>query len=282
MGIFISRFSHSSSVEKEQFKSPNSNRKYNLFFFYYYIYSLLILLYFVEYIAITGPACIGKTTFIQKSSGSILPKLNRKVTGKLLDYNELCKVFPCLKKKTDDIQMEVAYGILHTIRTFFDDELSYYNGEVFLVDRTIMDHLIYDVLFFLNGHTGVDVQRVLDDYDTNPQELQQSIVKKIESFDKVVKLLGDEMARMGNYQIVIAFPCDIIHVANNLKLRSNFDAQFNTINYTVSQTALFFRFANLLPKQIVTIMPVKKGSFFNLSLVDIEDIIFMNENRELF
>lgn len=201
--------------------------------------------------------------------------------SRFLDYAEICKEQPIFSSKFGNMYMEMAYTLMHHIRSFADiiepptaeevkAECSAALSAVspvprsvldwfILTDRAPFDNLIYDLLFTFDGQRSYDLlYSKMTSYDSRAYDaLTEAEVAKIRSVDFVIDCISRELVRsIPNYHILIVTVNNSFLVADQMTKRGNFDSTFNVVDYTRSQNFLFKRLADKLPRELCSSIQV--------------------------
>lgn len=247
--------------------------------------------------ALSGVACTGKTTLLKALDGT---KFNGTTcSSRFLDYAEICKEQPIFASKFGNTYMELAYTLLHHIRSFADiieqpastpDTKEPQSTSVssvprsvldwfILTDRSPFDNLIYDILFTFEGHRNFDVlQSKIQSFDSQVfDSLTEEELTKLRSVDFVIDCIAAELIRsIPNYHILIVTVNNAFLVSDNMRKRGNPDSNFNVVEYTRSQNLLFKRLVDRLPRELCSCIQVD-------SLICAEDVhVFFTEIQSYY
>lgn len=247
--------------------------------------------------ALSGVACTGKTTLLKALDGT---KFNGTTcSSRFLDYAEICKEQPIFASKFGNTYMELAYTLLHHIRSFADiieqpastpDTKEPQSTSVssvprsvldwfILTDRSPFDNLIYDILFTFEGHRNFDVlQSKIQSFDSQVfDSLTEEELTKLRSIDFVIDCIAAELIRsIPNYHILIVTVNNAFLVSDNMRKRGNPDSNFNVVEYTRSQNLLFKRLVDRLPRELCSCIQVD-------SLICAEDVhVFFTEIQSYY
>ena len=247
--------------------------------------------------ALSGVACTGKTTLLKALDGT---KFNGTTcSSRFLDYAEICKEQPIFASKFGNTYMELAYTLLHHIRSFADiieqpastpDTKEPQSTSVssvprsvldwfILTDRSPFDNLIYDILFTFEGHRNFDVlQSKIQSFDSQVfASLTEEELTKLRSVDFVIDCIAAELIRsIPNYHILIVTVNNAFLVSDNMRKRGNPDSNFNVVEYTRSQNLLFKRLVDRLPRELCSCIQVD-------SLICAEDVhVFFTEIQSYY
>lgn len=247
--------------------------------------------------ALSGVACTGKTTLLKALDGT---KFNGTTcSSRFLDYAEICKEQPIFASKFGNTYMELAYTLLHHIRSFADiieqpastpDTKEPQSTSVssvprsvldwfILTDRSPFDNLIYDILFTFGGHRNFDVlQSKIRSFDSQVfDSLTEEELTKLRSVDFVIDCIAAELIRsIPNYHILIVTVNNAFLVSDNMRKRGNPDSNFNVVEYTRSQNLLFKRLVDRLPRELCSCIQVD-------SLICAEDVhVFFTEIQSYY
>lgn len=249
--------------------------------------------------ALSGVACTGKTTLLKALDGT---KFNGTTfSSRFLDYAEICKEQPIFASKFGNTYMELAYTLLHHIRSFADliepastPDVQNVNEPQFtsvspvprsildwfiLTDRSPFDNLVYDILFTFDGHRNFDLlQSKIESFDSQAfDSLTEAELTKIRSVDFAIDCIAAELTRsIPNYHILIVTVNNAFLVSDNLTKRGNPDSTFNVVEYTRSQNLLFKRLVARLPRELCSSVQVD-------SLIRVEDVqVFFTEIQSYY
>lgn len=249
--------------------------------------------------ALSGVACTGKTTLLKALDGT---KFNGTTfSSRFLDYAEICKEQPIFASKFGNTYMELAYTLLHHIRSFADliepastPDVQNVNEPQFtsvspvprsildwfiLTDRSPFDNLVYDILFTFDGHRNFDLlQSKIESFDSQAfDSLTEAELTKIRSVDFAIDCIAAELTRsIPNYHILIVTVNNAFLVSDNLTKRGNPDSTFNVVEYTRSQNLLFKRLVERLPRELCSSVQVD-------SLIRVEDVqVFFTEIQSYY
>lgn len=248
--------------------------------------------------ALSGVACTGKTTLLKTLDGT---KFNGTTfSSRFLDYAEICKEQPIFASKFGNTYMELAYTLLHQIRSFADliEPASTPTPDVkepqftsvssvprsvldwfILTDRSPFDNLVYDILFTFDGHRNFELLRSkIENFDSQVfDSLTEEELTKIRSVDFAIDCIAAELTRsIPNYHILIVTVNNAFLVSDNLTKRGNPDSNFNVVEYTRSQNLLFKRLVERLPRELCSSIQVD-------SLIRVEDVqVFFTEIQSYY
>lgn len=251
--------------------------------------------------ALSGVACTGKTTLLKTLDGT---KFNGTTfSSRFLDYAEICKEQPIFASKFGNTYMELAYTLLHHIRSFADliepvstpsnvkdvkeppqiTSVSPVPRSILdwfiLTDRSPFDNLVYDILFTFDGHRNFDLlQSKIESFDSQAfDSLTEAELTKIRSVDFAIDCIAAELTRsIPNYHILIVTVNNAFLVSDNLTKRGNPDSNFNVVEYTRSQNLLFKRLVERLPRELCSSIQVD-------SLIRVEDVqVFFTEIQSYY
>lgn len=215
-------------------------------------------------------------------------------SSRFLDYTEICKEQPIFASKFGNTYMELAYTLLHHIRSFADLIEPVSTPDVtsdqqvasvsciprsildwfILTDRSPFDNLIYDILFTFEGHRNFELLRSkIESFDSQAfDSLTEAEIAKIRSVDFAIDCIAAELTRsIPNYHILIVTVNNAFLVSDNLTKRGNPDSNFDVVEYTRSQNLLFKRLVERLPRELCSSVQVD-------SLIRFEDVrVFFTE-----
>lgn len=226
-----------------------------------------------RYLAIDGVSCVGKSTTLRNWNNVSLCSGTWTTTVRLLNYSTLKTEYPVFKNKDGDAYLELAYCMVHMMRSLVPSTSDEEN-ELVLLDRCCLANLVHDLIFFLHGEEDFDgLYTTFQRYDEHDTTLNYHTRKHIESVEAAVSIIGREFLKH-NYAVLFVVPANPFELVDRLIATRTFDARLHNMHITRSQMFVYTRLAKLLPPETYTIVEV--DPYIELDKSHLEDYIQHN------
>lgn len=228
-----------------------------------------------RYLAIDGVSCVGKSTALRNWNNIPLCDGTWTTTVRLLNYSALKAEYPVFKDKDGDAYLELAYCMVHMMRSLVPSQTNVEVNELVLLDRCCLANLVHDLIFFLHGEQDYEaLYATFKRYDARDPTLNYHTRKHIASVEAAVGIIGQEFLKH-NYAVIFVIPSNPFELVDRLLATRVYDPRLHNMHITRSQIYVYYRLAELLPKETYVVLEV--DPYIELNQTQLEDYILFNQ-----